>query len=106
MRLKLVSYSHDTLLGHIDVPDHWREWLEKGHDAVSTAIMPKLRYSPEAAADYAIAMPNIKKITIVKAYHSEYRDAVYLYEGSIEELERLPGCSFTPSMAYLRSHMQ
>jgi hypothetical protein len=48
----------------------------------------------------------VNQITIARAYHSEYRDAVCLTRGSIEEFEKLPGCSFSPSMAYLRSQAE
>jgi hypothetical protein len=100
MRLKLVSPSHDTLLGHIDVPDHWQNWLER-NGAASTLVSPRL---PRFIEDAEIAYPvMVNQITIARAYHSEYRDAVCLIRGSIEELEKLPGCSFSPSMAYLRS---
>lgn len=107
MRLKLVSYSHDTLLGHIDVPNHWQEWLDKG-GACSTAMTANLpmKWLKEAIADeYQIAMPEIQTVTVARVYHSRYRDAVAIIKGSIEEFERLPGCSFSPSMAYLRSQL-
>lgn len=103
MRLKLVSFSHDTLLGHIDVPDHWQNWLER-NGAASTTMMNRIPLmAPPTAAAYPIAMPTVKQITIARAYGSRYRDAVFLLRGSIEEFEELPGCSFSPSMAYLRS---
>jgi len=103
MRLKLVSYSHDTLLGHIDVPDYWREWMDRGH--VTAVIPPRLPLSMFDHASNEIVMPEIKQVIIARAYGSQYRDAVYLARGSIEEFEAMDGCGFTPSMAYLRSQL-
>lgn len=100
MRLKLVSYSHDTLLGHIDVPDEWRDWFERGVARMS--VMPK-RW--EYKAEALVSAEQLQIVTIMKAYGSQYPDAVAIVEGSIEEFEKLPGCSFTPSAAYLRSHL-
>lgn len=102
MRLKLVSRSHDTLLGHIDVPDFWQEWFDRGGTAVQPIYRPlKVNFNPK---QYHIT--EIQKIVVAKAYGSQYRDAVYLAVGSIEEFEQQPGCSFSPSMSYLKSHME
>lgn len=100
MRLKLVS-PKDTLIGHLDVPDHWDEWLKRGGAATSFVNRP-FRFAMDAQPSPVL---DIKKITVAQARWSQYRDAVWLAEGSIEELEELPGCSFTPSMAYLRSQL-
>lgn len=102
MRLKLVSLK-DTLLGHVDVPDYWRAWLERS-GAATTPVLPRFSYMAPDMADQLVA-PNITKVTLVKAGWSQYREAVWLAEGKIEELETIEGCSFTPSMAYLRSQL-
>lgn len=98
MRLKLVSRK-DTLLGHIDVPDHWQAQLEKVHH-VSVLRRPRLFFTMTEAE---LAPADIKTVTIAEAYWSQYRGAVFLAQGTLEEFEILPNCSFAPSAAYLRS---
>lgn len=101
MRLKLVSRK-DTLLGHVDVPDHWGEYLQK-RGAVQNYVLPRL--IPLAWDGKTLSAPvDVQSITLAVANFSEHRDAVSLVEGTIEQLEAMPECSFTPSMAYLRSH--
>lgn len=99
MRLKLVS-TKDSLLGHVDVPDHWGDVLTKRH-AVEFAIMPRLRY----ALTDDVLLPDIQTVTLARAHWSHYREAVYLARGTIEEFEKLDGCSFAPSMEFLKSHL-
>lgn len=102
MRLKLIS-PKDTLLGHIDVPEHFAQSYER-RDAISFAIAPRPSIGELLTTGVAHTV-NIKSITLVKASWSQYPDAVYLCEGTIEDFERLPGCSFSPSIAYLRSQI-
>ncbi len=102
MRLKLIS-PKDTLIGHIDVPDIWEEWFKRG-GAASAAIAPRFAACAMMPSNVSPVI-DIKTVTLVKAGWSQYPDAVYLREGSIEEMERLPGVSFSPSMAYLRSQL-
>lgn len=99
IQLKLVSIK-DTLLGHITVPDYFAEWLKKS-DYVRQPyirqpfeIKSPISYHPDA---------QISVITIAKAHFSQYPKAVYLAEGSIEELEKLKDFSFSPSYYYIRS---
>lgn len=101
MRLKLVS-QQDTLLGHVDVPDSWRVWLEKNR-AARTYAMDRLPVYRDYRPEDVVPIANVETLTLMRAHWSQFRDAVCLVEGTIEQLERQPGCSYTPSMAYLRS---
>ena len=100
MRLKLVSI-RDTLIGHIDVPDDIGDILVRRPRR--TPIFPPLKVCDPRELP---ALSDIMVVTLVPAHYSQYRDAVCLVEGTIEQLEALPGYSFTPSMAYLRSQME
>ncbi len=102
MRLKLVS-PKDTLIGHVDVPDHWREWFKRS-GAASAELCNPLQYR-EAAKATPPFQTVIEHVTLVKAEWSQYEDAVYLLHGTVEQLEAIPGVSFAPSMAYLRSQL-
>lgn len=103
MKYKLVS-PKDTLLGHIDVPNHWEYYFKKnGH--FTTFIMPdmsKFAFSNEVLPAAEIIAD---RITLIDAYWSQYEKAVCIVEGKIEDLEKLPNCSFSPSMAYIKSLM-
>lgn len=102
MKLKLVS-PKDTLLGHIDVPNYWNGGLDRA-GCVSVPFLPPLRIACSKFSGMEMDVPvEVSTIVIMRAGWSQYRGAVYLARGTIEELEALRDCSFSPSAAYLRS---
>jgi len=103
MRLKLVS-PEDTLIGHIGVPDEWGAYFERSGTA-RAAIPSKFRGPYQGLAVAFVPVADIHTVTLALAGWSQYQDAVYLVEGTVEELEALPDCAFAPSRAYLRSQI-
>lgn len=101
MRFKLVS-PNDTLLGHIDVPHHWGAILGKV-GRVRSAVLNRVSLDWAEHTDAQAVMPDVKTVTIVIAPWSQYIGAVRLADGTLEEFETMPDCSFAPSAAYLRS---
>lgn len=100
MRLKLVS-PKDSLLGHVDVPDCWADNLTR-REAIEFAIMPRLHYP----LTDEVPLPScVQTVMLAQARWSHYRGAVFLARGTIEEFEKLDGCSFVPSMEFLKSHL-
>jgi hypothetical protein len=99
MRHKLVS-PKDTLLGHVDVPDHW---FGENYDSSVSVPMAFWYHKGDMFDPDLVGHIEIKTITLSRAGWSRYRDSVILIQGTLEEFEGLPGCSFSPSAAYLRS---
>lgn len=91
----------DTLLGTISYPAHWDLTLKKQRWVRFYAYDPKARwYSPELSSETVHA-----RVGVLERMYADH-DGVYLHEISLEEFERIPGCSFSPSAAYLRSLME
>ena len=90
-----------TLLGTVTVPDDVAEYLngERGQrDYASMEVLLRLPFpQPEG-------VPGILSITAAVFQRSYYmRDAIEIHGISLEEFEKLPGCSFSPGAGYLRS---
>lgn len=103
MRLKLVS-PKDSLLGHVDVPDCWAASLTR-RECIEFAIMPRLHY-PLTDDVSMLPLPDcVQTVTLAQARWSHYRGAVFLARGTLEEFEKLDGCSFAPSLEFLKSHL-
>lgn len=88
-----------TLLGSVSYPRHWDEYLRE-QNYFRFAIRPKLSWNdaePSAPLDIRTG-----EMTL---YPGE-RGAVMIYGVTPEEFETLPGCSFSPSAAYIRSLLE
>jgi hypothetical protein len=88
-----------TLLGTVTYPAHWDRTIQK-HGGMSFHLTPELRFW---ALDDAHA-PEVRTGFI--AQHHRDRAGVELGGVTLEEFEKSPGCSFSPSAAYLRSLME
>ena len=96
MQVKLFS-DKDTLIGLISFPSTWGYYLRE-NGSVTFPVSPRLEPVGFGLAD---SVPLIE-IRHGALYQNGY-GGVILCGISIEEFETLPGCSFSPSMAYLRS---
>lgn len=103
MQHKLVS-PNDTLLGTVTIPDHWSERLFNRHPYHSVHIMTRPPSAASSVEDLPV-MADIKRVTLAVSY-GRYKDALMIVQGTIEDLEEVEGCSFSPSMAYLRSQIE
>ena len=100
LQAKLVS-PHDTLLGTITYPPEWHDNLHgRGYVNVAYLRPRDLHVILEERVDSATM---VRSFTIVLARHSDFPDAVRLLGVTLEEFEQIPGCSFAPGAAYLRS---
>lgn len=105
---KLYS-PNNTLLGTITFPAYWEQTLEKQN-------WVRFRIWTEREARDAFAILSDDKpfsdiapmrIGTIERRHGWLNDGgVYLHDVSLEEFERIPGCSFTPSAGYIRSIME
>src|SRR5215467_12225628 len=98
---KLVSINN-TLLGTVTVPDEWFNAINQQHGVRAAMVAPinVRKYNPTGKV-YALEMQ--KCVTLRRAYFSDLKDALFLMEGTIEQLEEMPECHFSPSMAYMKS---
>lgn len=94
---KLYSWK-GTLLGSITVPDFWAKYLRETGYFRFPVHGPVRPYGP------LDDIPSIK-IGCLSASHDD-RSGVVLDGISLEEFERMNGCSFSPSAAYLRSILE
>jgi len=94
---KLVSHK-GTMLGVITFPAQWEDYLNM-HDSVQFPIRQPLQ------TVYTTNIPEFTNVIghIYRVPHELLKDAVALAGISLEEFEKQPGCSFSPSAAYLRS---
>ena len=90
---KLQSY-RGAVLGTITVPERWAKFLHtRGSYEFCIAItLRSIHDDTEATLRQAV-------LTTSECYPG----AVELIGCSLEEFERVPGCSFAPGAAYLRS---
>jgi len=90
---KLQSY-RGAILGTITVPERWAMFLHtRGSYEFCIAITPRSIYDDtESTLRQAVL-----------ATSECHPGAVELIGCSLEEFERVPGCSFAPGAAYLRS---
>ena len=94
---KLIS-RRGTLLGTVTIPASWAEAIDR--DRLLRFYRPPARlltYSAETVPE------TIAVGILALAHHIEYPAAVILHGLTPEEFETLPGCSFAPGAAYLRS---
>jgi hypothetical protein len=84
-----------TVLGTITIPWHWAE-LICINGVVTFFIAPPMSEAGDGDAEVTV-----RQAVLVKAWRNP--DALKLFGATLEEFERLPGCSFAPSAAYLRS---
>lgn len=98
---KLVS-AKGTLLGTITIPNR-EDQLLRERGGVQIAYMAGLSLLAMGYDPYASVPETTQIVTIHRSDCSEYRDAVAMYGVTLEEFERMPGYSFAPSAAYLRS---
>lgn len=96
---KLVSRK-GTLLGTVTFPSHWGETIE-AQEGVRFHLRKPLRISDMLADASVEAL--IQTGVLYKAHDYIHRDALILDGVTLEEFEAMPGCSFSPSAAYLRS---
>jgi len=101
-RYKLVSERSkgSMLLGTITVPEHIALYLsDRGH--VSFYIQPRVEVSLIYGSDANSF--EVKIGTLYKNNEYNTNDCLSLKGITIEEFETIPGFSFAPSAAYLRS---
>ena len=92
---KLES-SNGTLLGTITIPLNWAEKLrERGE--VQFALSPTTGFGGDADE------PMMLRTGLLAKSFGNHPDALMLFGITLEEFERLPGCSFMPGAGYLRS---
>jgi hypothetical protein len=99
---KLIS-EKGTLLGVLTVPHYVADMLAV-REIVQFVIDPPVCFT-RSFFDEAIPPPHVvHEGLIVRTARAEFRqDGVQIYGVSLEELEKVPGWSFSPSAAYLRS---
>jgi hypothetical protein len=95
--LKLVS-SKGTLLGTITIPVEWYDMLREDR---KVAFYIALNRTAPPLGDYNGPMLDFSYAVIVESMWMD--DAVELQGVTIEAFEQVPGCTFAPSAAYLRS---
>jgi hypothetical protein len=104
---KLVSRPYDTLLGHVIIPDEWMLPLNSGNRMVSAAVPNQMNTSIPSPLFTAgpVTQSQMTVISLQRAHGSRYVESLWLTQGTIEQLEAMPGVAFLPSMAYLRSQL-
>jgi hypothetical protein len=101
---KLVSRK-GTILGTITFPDHWVPRMEEYRGSAvrfhyeSPEERASLRRFLAPATGHEIHLQRVAGI--VQSWGM--RDAVELLDITPEEFETMPGCSFAPGAAYMRS---
>ena len=98
---KLVSRK-GTLLGTITIPDYEDQILRQ-QGGVQIAYMPCLATYTGISPSSPVVPEMVQVVTIHRSYCYEHHDAVEMYGVTLEEFEKMPGYSFAPSAAYLRS---
>jgi hypothetical protein len=93
---KLASHN-GTILGTITIPPHWTAFIDM-RGQVTFFIAPPAWRDCDADADVAVRQAILTKSCYCAG-------ALELIGCSLEEFESLPGCSFAPGAAYLRSVM-
>ena len=89
---KLQSYC-GAILGTITVPERWAKFLHtRGSYEFYVSTPPQSIYDDETT---------LRQAVLTTAFC--HPGAVELIGCSLEEFERVPGCSFAPGAAYLRS---
>lgn len=94
---KLES-QNGTILGTVTIPLHWAEHIQNQGKAELFFSDPSSKY----AQHHADGTVMIRQALIYPS-DGNYPDALRLVGASLEEFERIPGCSFMPGAAYLRS---
>lgn len=98
---KLVS-SKDTLLGSVTFPGPWEAQLERA-GYINFMAEPRFDVRQTFGAMAADEAPTIRHARIANAPWSKYAGAVVLHGITLEEFEKLDGCTFSPGAGYLRS---
>ena len=89
---KLQSY-RGAILGTITVPERWAKFLHtRGSYELYVSTPPQSIYGDKTI---------LRQIILTMS--ERHPGAVELIGCSLEEFERVPGCSFAPGAAYLRS---
>ncbi len=98
---KLVD-QHGTILGVITIPGHWDECLAESR-SVRFAVCdgPPIRAYQDFDPSAAIL---VQYGGLTRSY--AMRGALELWGISLEQFEKMDGCTFSPSAAYLRSIME
>lgn len=87
-----------TLIGSVSFPRHWDEYLrEQGY--FRFALRPKLSFNDDPSE-----IPDVR--TGEMSLYPGERGAVVIRGVTLEEFETIPGCSFAPSAAYIRSLLE
>lgn len=96
---KLMS-PKGTVLGIIGFPAHWAEQMERYQDTPGFNFVPPL--DPRL---FSYGAPsNLDNLTHGTLRRSHFEQGAFeLYGMSLEQFEKIPGCSFSPGAAYLRS---
>ncbi|SRR5712691_3679456 len=100
MRTYKLCSARGSLLGVIGVPDEIGDWIER-RDVARAPYYPGL---PVCVHWRDADIIDIKSVTIVRSHHRP--GAVEIHGMSLEEVEQMPGFSFAPSAAYLRSMIE
>lgn len=97
---KLVNNRDDTVLGTVTFPDHWEARLTSPTGWVRVAFPLEMDLSVYWKKDFDMTVP--QRSFVIERSH-RVKGAVQLHGATPEEFEKIPGCSFAPGAAYLRS---
>ena len=92
---------HGAILGTITIPYLWADYLCTS-DRVSFCIGPIFLGECSSESSPYDTRVTLRHGLLVQSRGS-HPDALVLFGATLEEFERLPGCSFAPGAAYLRS---
>jgi hypothetical protein len=87
-----------AILGTVTVPTHWIDLIQK-LGGVQLCFSGAVSKYVEHDDDGTVVLRH----AALYPSRGNYPDALMLVGASLEEFERIPGCSFTPGAAYLRS---
>ena len=90
-----------TILGTITIPYLWADYLRTS-ERVSFCIGPIFLDECSSESGPYDTRVTLRHGLLVQSRGS-HPDALVLFGATLEEFERLPGCSFAPGAAYLRS---
>lgn len=100
MFFRLLDADGGECIGEIRVPGDWGVSISKDGRKVF-----RLMAQPLMPRAYDLSEPcvgAVKLISIERAHSSNYRDGVVIFGCSPEEMQDVPGCWFSPSIAYMR----
>lgn len=99
-----------TLLGTVTIPFDWADKLRTRNGVCEFYLQTPLapRYFESTSINGPLPLPDLmlKKGALFTSPRYYPAQTLFLYGVTLEEFETIPGCSFAPSAAYLRSIME